>query len=176
MDQDQCKHNSSRIEILPALNMGTLVQNKLCSLLVIVLKKAKAHTEVEPKRVDTCYGIKPYKIPFKTIRTLSCTTNHLMPLSTKGNNHNLGIKKGLITIIYCHRCYPEYNNSSDKLLAWGTPPLHLLPRLYISSIISEVRSSLALPSKLPPPTYLLYILLKWEGGQKYTSSLEHYPS
>lgn len=116
MDQikDQSKHNFFRIEILPAKNVGMLVQNKLC-LLVTVLKKAKAHTEVEPKRVDTNYRIKPYKISFKTVRTRSCTTNHLMPLTTKGNNHNLGIKEGLMTILSCYHCYPEYNNSSDKL-------------------------------------------------------------
>lgn len=74
MDQDQCKHNSSRIEILPALNMGTLVQNKLCSLLVTVLKNAKAHIVVEPKRADTYYGVKPYKISFKTVYLAPLTT------------------------------------------------------------------------------------------------------
>lgn len=78
-----------------------------------MLKKAKTHIGVKPKRIDSCYGIKPYtqsikpytQVSLKTVRTLSCTTNHLMPLTIKGNNHNLGIKEGLMTIIYCYHCY-----------------------------------------------------------------------
>lgn len=84
-----------------------------------------------------CYGIKPYKLSLKTVSTLYCTTKHLMPFTTtKVNNHNLGIKEGLTTIIYVITATQNITIPCTNL-AWGTPPLHILPRLCVSRIIKD---------------------------------------
>lgn len=69
----------------------------------------------------------------KLLELLSCTTNHLMPLTIKGNNHNLGIKEGLMTIIYCYHCYQNI-----------TIPLNFTTLIYVIT----ATQSITIPLKL----------------------------
>lgn len=145
------------------------VNNKLwISLVVISLKKAKAHMTVEPKGVDGCNGNNQQEISFEFVITLSCTINLDAP-HHQGQQSQLG-NQGRTHDHSLYVCIAaQYNSSSDKLL--GTQTLHLLALtwLYVSSIIPEVNEKVTnIVFQIAIPNISTVDLAQLEKGVKNT--------
>lgn len=92
-----------------------------------------------------------------------------MLLTTKVNNHNLGIKEGPITTILYVIIATQYNSYSDKLL--GTQTLHLLALtwLHVNSIIPEVNKKVTnIVFQIAVPNISITDLAQLDKGVKNT--------